>query len=63
MCLCITAAWWIESASGKPKKRSRALSDGILGEAINFNTEEIRAVGATMIKYVQRSADECKLRY
>jgi len=29
-----------------------------LGESINFTTEEIRAVGATMIEYVQRLARE-----
>jgi hypothetical protein len=33
-----------------------------LGESINFNTEESRAIGATMIKYVQRLADECGAR-
>jgi hypothetical protein len=31
-----------------------------LGESINFNTEEVRAVGATMIAYVQRLANECQ---
>lgn len=34
-----------------------------LGEAINFNTEEVRAIGATMIEYVQRLANECEKRY
>lgn len=34
-----------------------------LGEAINFTTEEVRAVGATMIEYVQRLANECESRY
>jgi hypothetical protein len=33
-----------------------------LGETINFNTEEIRAVGATMIEYMQRLAHECQSR-
>lgn len=33
-----------------------------LGEAINFNTEEVRAIGATMIEYVQRLANECGAR-
>jgi hypothetical protein len=28
------------------------------GESINFKTEEIRSIGATMIRYVQRLADE-----
>jgi hypothetical protein len=31
-----------------------------LGETINFKTEEIRAVGETMIEYVQRLAHECR---
>jgi hypothetical protein len=31
-----------------------------LGESINFKTEEIRAVGATMIEYVERLAHECR---
>ena len=38
-------------------------SDIKLGEVINFNTEEVRAVGATMVEYVHRLADECEKRY
>jgi hypothetical protein len=34
-----------------------------LGESINFSTDEIRAMGATMIKYVERLANECGARY
>ena len=33
-----------------------------LGQSVNFNTEEVRAVGATMIQYVQRLANECRSR-
>jgi hypothetical protein len=31
-----------------------------LGETINFKTEEIRTIGETMMKYVQRLAHECR---
>jgi hypothetical protein len=34
-----------------------------LNQTISFNTEEVRAVGATMIEYVQRLANECDSRY
>jgi hypothetical protein len=34
-----------------------------LGQSINFNTEEVRAVAATMIEYVQRLANGCESRY
>ena len=33
-----------------------------LGEFVNLDTEEIRFVGATMIEYVQRLANESRLR-
>ena len=33
-----------------------------LGESINFKTEEIRRVGATMIEYVERLAHGCRSR-